>query len=401
MRSSIFTICILSLFSCPLIKAQQIRGNVIDKDTKEPVAFANVFFSGTLIGTTTDLDGNFSFIIPNEGKYELIVSYVGYEKYSRPILSTDELSFLQIELKPEIIKLRDIHVNADTSEWKNNYPVFRRLFLGETANAAKVEISNPKDIFLFYDAVENGFFAHSRNEISIENYALGYRLGYTMQEFRMEYQSQRFYSFGIPRFEMMVSKRKGQIRKWEKARVRAYRGSFSHFLRSFKENTFLEEGFIVQELFRVPNRKRPPENLIKEKLLSFSVRDTITNRIVLRDMSGSDSLQYWIRMKRMPMVVDSLGKVLKDNSLIIDGFFMYTGYLKITYTKEQEEFNYSRYRRRGRTDSKQTSVVNFIEPITIYDNGYYDVQKVFFEGYMGWSSKIAEMLPIEYIPESE
>lgn len=401
MRSSILIVCIISLFSCQFIHAQLLEGNVLDKDTKEPISFANVFFSGTLIGTTTDLEGNFSLIIPNEGKYELIVSYIGYEKYAQSILSSDDIPFLKIELEPEVIKLRDIQVRADTTDWKKNFPVFKQLFLGETSNAAKVEIENPRDIFLFYDLVENGLFAHSRNEIRIENFALGYRLGYTMQAFRMEYQSQRFYSFGIPRFEEMISKRKGQIRKWKKARAKAYRGSFSHFLRSFKENTFLAEGFIVQELFRVANRKRPPESLIKEKILSFGVRDAKTNRIILRESEESDSLQYWIRMKRMPEVVDSLGMVITDNGLLSNDTLMYKGHLKITYTKEPEESNYSRYRRGGGSDSKQTSVVYFAEPIIIYDNGYYDVQKVFFEGYMGWSSKIAEMLPLEYIPEGE
>lgn len=382
--------------------AQQVKGTITDKDTQEPIPFANVFFSGTLIGATSDIDGNFSFEIPEEGKYELIVSYVGYEEYSREVLTSEELPFFEIELEPEVIKLEDVQVEADTSGWKQNYPVFKQLFLGGTQNALKVDIVNPKDIFLFFDKVENGLFAHARKEILIENSALGYKLGYSMQEFRMEYRSRRFYSFGIPRFVEMKPKGKGQMKRWNKARVKAYNGSFNHFLRSFKNNTFSEEGFLVQELFRIPNKKRPPESVIKKNLAKYGATTGNTTTIVIGgSTASSDSLNYWMRMRRLPEVVDSLGMIIRDNQLMQGDIFNYKGHLKIIYTKEPEEPGFSRFRRGGGTDNKQTSIVYFSDPLTIYENGYYDVAKVFFEGYMGWSSKIAEMLPLEYVPQKE
>ena len=216
----------------------------------------------------------------------------------------------------------------------------------------------------------------------------------------MEYKSRRFASFGIPRFQEMVPKNKGQLKRWEKARVRTYRGSFSHFLRSFRDSTFVEEGFVVQELFRIPNPERPPESLIREKLATFG-GGTGGNIIVLGSTTNTDSLSYWRRIRRMPAVIDSLGRTLTDNSLIKGNTLMYTGYLKIVYTKEREDEACSKYRRGGGIDNKQTSIANFLDYLTIYDNEYYDAGKVFFEGYMGWSSRIAEMLPLEYLPETE
>ena len=390
----------IALLAGLFCQAQEIKGNVKDKNTGEPIPFANVFFSGTLIGATTDLEGNFSFLIPAEGKYELVVSYVGYEAFSKPIITSEELSFLQIDLRPEVIELKDIQVNADTSGWKNNYPVFKQLFIGETENATKVEIVNPHDIFLFFDRIENGLYAHSRKEIQIENMALGYKLGYIMREFRMEYRSQLFFSFGVPRFEEMTPRGKRQARKWEQAREEAYRGSFNHFLRSMKDNTFRNEGFVVQELFRVPNRNRPPQQLIKEKLAKHGVHVGNSGQIVLGG-ANSDSVSYWLQMHRMPKVVDSLGQVFTDNSLVEDGVLRYRGMLRIIYTEEAEDLAFSRYRRGGGSDIKQTSIVRFSEDLILYDNGYYDVEKVFFEGYLGWASKIAEMLPLEYVPPVE
>lgn len=401
MRATYLIAILTSFLFGQFSNAQVVEGKVTDQNTGEPVAFANVFFAGTLIGDVTDLEGKFSFTIPKQGKYELTVSYVGYLEYSKEIVSTDELPFFEISLAPEVIELKDIQVEADTTGWKRNYPAFKELFIGETENAAQVNIENPRDIFLFFDRVENGLFAHSRKEIFIENEALGYRIGYKMKDFSMEYRSGRFASFGIPRFQEMVPKNKGQVKRWEKARARTYRGSFNHFLRSFKDNTFVEEGFVVQELFRIPNPERPPESLIREKLASLGVGNSGSNIIVLGSSTNTDSLSYWRRMRRMPAVIDSLGMTLTDNSLIESNTLMYTGYLKITYTKEREDEAFSRYRRGGGVDNKQTSIVNFLDNLTIYDNEYYDAGKVLFEGYMGWSSRIAEMLPLEYLPASD
>ena len=37
----------------------KVKGTVIDKQTKEPLAFVNVAFIGTTVGTTTDADGQY------------------------------------------------------------------------------------------------------------------------------------------------------------------------------------------------------------------------------------------------------------------------------------------------------------------------------------------------------
>ena len=391
-------ILFLVSFNFQISYAQSVKGNVTDYETGDPIPFANVFFSGTLIGSTTDIDGNFSLSIPIEGRYELVISFVGYRSFSRFINSADSLPFLNVELHPKVIQLQDIQIEADASEWKNNYPVFKRLFIGETQNASNVKIKNPKDIFLFYDPIENGLFAHSRKEIIIENNALGYRIGYTMQNFRMFFKTGRFMSFGIPRFEEMSATSKRQTKKWEKERVKAYEGSFNHFLRSFSENTFSQEGFIVQEVYRIPNPNRPTDSLIKEKLSAFRVSVSQSSSIIIGGSSDSDSLRYWMRMRNMPVLVDSLGRVLDDNSLIQGSIINYKGYLKIIFTGEKEEPSYARFRPGEVIDNKQTSIVYFPDFLTLYDNGYYDVEKVFFEGYMGWESRMAEMLPLEFVP---
>ena len=63
-----------------------IRGTVIDQKTKEPVPFANVVAKqdGKQIkGTQTDFEGNFTIRPLDVGKYDIQVSYVGYNTYTR------------------------------------------------------------------------------------------------------------------------------------------------------------------------------------------------------------------------------------------------------------------------------------------------------------------------------
>lgn len=55
---------------------QRISGVVVDQVTGEPIIGANVIVRGTMIGTSTDIDGNFSLEAPANSV--LSVSYIGY-----------------------------------------------------------------------------------------------------------------------------------------------------------------------------------------------------------------------------------------------------------------------------------------------------------------------------------
>ncbi|WP_240899029.1 DUF5686 and carboxypeptidase-like regulatory domain-containing protein [Sphingobacterium sp. SGL-16] len=55
----------------------KIKGNVIDKETKEPIEFATIAIVGSTQATKTDELGNFEFSLPNKN-VKVRVSYVGY-----------------------------------------------------------------------------------------------------------------------------------------------------------------------------------------------------------------------------------------------------------------------------------------------------------------------------------
>lgn len=73
------SLCLLLLVGSMGVQAQtQITGNVIDGTSNEPLIGATVSVPGTSSGAITDLDGNFSFEVP-EGKIIIQVSMIGYK----------------------------------------------------------------------------------------------------------------------------------------------------------------------------------------------------------------------------------------------------------------------------------------------------------------------------------
>lgn len=117
---NLFLLSIFFSLSWNLLNAedlkQTIRGTVIDKDSKTPLAGATVILLGTdpLIATITDFEGG--FIIQNVpiGRQSLKISFIGYyEVYVNNILlnSSKEI-VLNIELEEKIEELEAVVVKA-------------------------------------------------------------------------------------------------------------------------------------------------------------------------------------------------------------------------------------------------------------------------------------------------
>ncbi|HFB99200.1 MAG TPA: TonB-dependent receptor, partial [Phaeodactylibacter sp.] len=90
---------------------QTIKGTVIDKDSKMPLIGANVIITSTseVMGTSTDLDGNFKITDVPIGRHSIEITYLGYERSSlQSVLLTSgkELS-LNVELQEAINQITD------------------------------------------------------------------------------------------------------------------------------------------------------------------------------------------------------------------------------------------------------------------------------------------------------
>lgn len=88
------------------IKAQQISGVVTDESTNETLPGVNVLVKGTLIGTATNLSGEYSFTAPSLSD-TLVFSFIGYETVEVPI---DGRQNIDISLIPEALIGNDVIV---------------------------------------------------------------------------------------------------------------------------------------------------------------------------------------------------------------------------------------------------------------------------------------------------
>ena len=67
------------LFCSFSVSAQHtLKGKISDKQTGETLIGASVVVKGTTIGTTTDIDGNFSFEVNQELPLTIVVSFMGF-----------------------------------------------------------------------------------------------------------------------------------------------------------------------------------------------------------------------------------------------------------------------------------------------------------------------------------
>jgi hypothetical protein len=98
-----FQLYFIAFIACVSLRAQTITGKVIDERNKQAIPFAFVGINNTHLGTTTDIDGNFSLTL-NSGASLLIVQIVSYEKLQIDLSTIDAT-------KPLIIKLRSADIN--------------------------------------------------------------------------------------------------------------------------------------------------------------------------------------------------------------------------------------------------------------------------------------------------
>jgi len=92
-----------------------IKGKIVDKQTKEPISFANVVVEvgGVQMGgSTSDFDGNFQIKPVPPGKVDLKASFVGYKPYMIKgiIIMPDKITFQNLELEVATTTLNEIEI---------------------------------------------------------------------------------------------------------------------------------------------------------------------------------------------------------------------------------------------------------------------------------------------------
>jgi hypothetical protein len=119
------------------IVAQTTISGVVTDAKNNPVFGANVYLDGTYDGTSTNEEGNFSFLTTSKGIQKLVISYVSFETYLK-IGEVSSLQKLVIKLRDDINSLDAVVINAGTFEAseKAKVTVLKPLDIVTTASAA-------------------------------------------------------------------------------------------------------------------------------------------------------------------------------------------------------------------------------------------------------------------------
>ena len=126
----IIFICLSYLFCIGFLNAQNnssrttLRGFVFEKNSSEPIMFANVILQGIdneniLKGAATDVNGLYNITSLESGNYKLIVTYIGYDTTELNIfIKEGEVKTKNIEITESSVKLNEVKVSGERIEMK-------------------------------------------------------------------------------------------------------------------------------------------------------------------------------------------------------------------------------------------------------------------------------------------
>ncbi|WP_443938262.1 carboxypeptidase-like regulatory domain-containing protein [Pedobacter sp. MW01-1-1] len=385
-----------------------ISGTV--RDVKGILPGAGVYISGYKIATVADGDGKFSLRNLKPGSYDLLVQMVGYLPFSKSVIIADKSVVVDMILKENTVQLNEVVIRADPNRQKY-INQFKEFFIGKTPNAAQCKVLNPQVLNVDFDVTKSTLTVSSNDFLIVENKALGYRLKYMLDHFEYNSRTHIIYYSGHPFFEELkasASKKK----KYIAAREIAYYGSSQHFFRSLYANKIEEEGFILTKMLKVPNSHRASDYIINQNIARLKTLPVKTGIRKVASIADTAALNFWYHQRDLPRTVDKFSEIPILVDTLVHTYnqdlkwMNYTDALCVQYTKEKESLAYSKTGfwifRPLTVPENEISVVNLMEgPVRFYQNGgIYDSKSFLFEGYWAYE-KIADMVPMDYIPQNK
>lgn len=392
-----------------LVHAQTLRGIVLSADNQQPVPAASVFLSNTGVGTITKDDGRFELNRFPSGRYELVVTSLGYETYSMVVQSASLPEQLQILLKPKARELQEVVVEPyEKNGWEKWGKFFLENFIGISAYAKEVRLKNPGAIRFRHNKKTNTLNAYADEALVIENNALGYVLRYQLEQFEYRFSANMLLFQGFPFFEEMESKRSAKVKRWQSNRESVYEGSLMHFYRALFRNKLVEEGFELRRSVDVVNQEKAR---IKEKMRA-QMKGAVQqgNKVVFSGGTPSvtaDSATYQNQVMRQPDKMEVLYKpIIPADSIayaidsVTVGLF-FKGYLHITYPKKKEPEEIAKALGKQLAGDALVSKLQLLnnKEIAVLANGsFFEPTDILAHGYWAYWERMATMLPLDFKP---
>lgn len=393
-----------SLGSSEAFAQFSLKGRVVDAETLEPLLFATVFISNSSIGTSTNKKGEFELSIP-EGNHELIISYIGFQPFSYAISTKVLRPFYEFRILQEIVELEESEVKEKRDKtWYDNLEIFKKLFLGTSANASNCKITNPEVLILDGETEPGRLVARAKDILEIENPSLGYKIKYVLTGFEYDKEQGQITYAGYPYFQEENLPKRRQ-KKVEESRERAYQGSVMHFMRTLYQGNAESSGYRIFATQKVPkiaslvNVEINPLGYPKDNAkLDLSK--------ILPEVESPDSIDIPFYE---PIAAATLTQATQDGKV----FIIYNKPVYILYSNEGEESAFSLYSLRninfslknlGEDESKESGVkvpqLSKMEmrskAVQVFENGnFFHPFDLFFQGYIAWE-KIGDQMPLDY-----
>ncbi|WP_165903688.1 carboxypeptidase-like regulatory domain-containing protein [Hymenobacter gummosus] len=317
----------------------KLSGTVVDSVTREPLAFASVFLANTTFGSSTNDQGKFEINRVPNGTYDMVCSYVGYRLSKQSVTVSGSSQQFTLQLTPVGNSLGEVVIKPEPNK-PEEYEKFSQMFLGGTTFSNQCRISNPDAIRVFFDEEDKLLRARAKEYLQVDNEALGYRLKYFGLEFSFDPEDGAVSYYGEPVFEEMKPKDEQQQKLWAANRLKAYQGSFMHFLRSVYQGRLRTENFMAQQIKVTVNKR-------------FGQTDSLRQVLLERHPDGSDltkaekdSLSLWSRsapvyatLNQAALPIDSIRRVGPGGKRV---FLRFTGELQVAYFGEIPDPQYKR-----------------------------------------------------------
>ncbi|MBN2091442.1 TonB-dependent receptor [candidate division KSB1 bacterium] len=118
LKSIIFILLVFCLISQPLLQAQtkkyaQLKGTVKSSETSEPLPGVNIIVVGTVLGTTTDLEGVFTLNKIPVGTYQIKATMMGFKPQIKSVTTIlNQAVILDFKLDETVIETPALVVTA-------------------------------------------------------------------------------------------------------------------------------------------------------------------------------------------------------------------------------------------------------------------------------------------------
>jgi hypothetical protein len=394
-----------------------IRGVVASDETKKPIPSASVYLNNTSLGSISNEKG--SFFIGNipSGKFQLIVSCVGYQTYTLMIDSRSVPRDIKIYLKSSADELKAFSVTPPVPDgWKIWGPLFTELFIGRTPHSNECKLTNP-EVIKFTKTEDNRLIAYSNEPLQIMNYDLGYEISYKLEEFEYGLDSKRLNYLGYAHFTDMGIKHPNRAKRFAEARLENYRGSFLHFKRAFYADQLDAQGFEMRNLGNIlnPEKERAKMRfaLHKDSLildttgLQFTIHNNTKGDPYISSSTERtvDSSDYFKKKLLEPdsvishqiVVADSIG--FAADSTIAGLFFKDS--LEVSYKYKTIPARYKAISKDHKHETYPVSQFVFINqrPVYVLRNGFHSkIYDLKVTGFWAWWETMATLLPYDYVP---